>query len=128
VKCKLQQRKRIVDENDSYQNIRQALTLTEQMIGSNRTLISNKEKQIFYKAGQELAQIVLEQPSYLEGLTLLKSLADGEGDETKKMAAFKGPLGLVARVTSAVYFTNQKATDYAFIGSAIFTKSGNIAQ
>lgn len=78
--------KRIVDENDSYKNIRQALTLTEQLIGSNRTLISNSEKQTFYKAGQELAQIVLEQPSYLEGLTLLKSLADGEGDETKRMA------------------------------------------
>jgi hypothetical protein len=75
--------KRMIDENDPYQNIRQALTLTEQMIGTNRTLISNKEQQIFYKAGQELAQIVLEQPSYLEGLTLLKSLADGEGDENE---------------------------------------------
>jgi hypothetical protein len=50
-------------------------------------LISNSEKQTFYKAGQELAQIVLEQPSYLEGLTLLKSLADGEGDETKRKMA-----------------------------------------
>lgn len=78
--------KRMVEENDSYQNIRQALTLTEQMIGANRTLISNTEQQIFYKTGQELAQIVLEKPNYLEGLTMLKILADGEGDAKERMA------------------------------------------
>jgi hypothetical protein len=76
--------KRMVEENDSYQNIRQALTLTEQMIGANRTLISNTEQQIFYKTGQELAQIVLEKPNYLEGLTMLKILADGEGDAKER--------------------------------------------
>ena len=78
--------KRMVEENDSYQNIRQALSLTEQMIGANRTLISNAEQQTLYKAGQELAQIVLEKPNYLEGLTMLKAMTDGEGNAKERMA------------------------------------------
>ena len=78
--------KRMVEENDSYQNIRKALTLTEQMVGANRIETSATEQQIFYKAGQELAQIVLEQPNYLEGLTSLKSLVDGEGEAKEQRA------------------------------------------
>jgi hypothetical protein len=56
------------------------------MIGSNGTMITNIEQQIFYKAGQELAQIVLEKPNYLEGLTMLKALADGEGNAKERKA------------------------------------------
>lgn len=72
------------NQDDSFQSIRMALALTERMIGSNTVLISDADRQTFYKAGQELAQIVLEQPNYLEGLTLLKTLLDGEGEEKQR--------------------------------------------
>ncbi|MDZ7648642.1 MAG: DUF4175 family protein [Cytophagales bacterium] len=49
--------KRMIDESDPFQNIRQALTLTEQMLGSSRTLVSDNERQIFYKAGRNLPRL-----------------------------------------------------------------------
>jgi hypothetical protein len=73
---------------ENFPAIRQAINLVEEMISTQRTLSSASEQQLFQKAGQELAQVALEQPgNYLEGLSLLKLLADGTGNETERKTA-----------------------------------------
>jgi bifunctional DNA-binding transcriptional regulator/antitoxin component of YhaV-PrlF toxin-antitoxin module len=72
-------------ETENFPAIRQAINLVEEMIGTQRTLSSASERQLFQKAGQELAKVALEQPgNYLEGLSLLKLLADGTGNEAER--------------------------------------------
>jgi hypothetical protein len=81
----LKQNQQVVE---NFPAIRQAINLVEEMISTQRTLSSTSEQQLFQKAGQELAQVALEQPgNYLEGLSLLKLLADGTGNETERKTA-----------------------------------------
>ena len=59
-----------------YPAISQALLLAEQILENKKDALSKRESQQFYKAGQELSGVVIEQPQYLSGLSLLKLLAD----------------------------------------------------
>ncbi len=84
----LKQNQQVVE---NYPAIRQAINLVEEMIGANRTSASATEQQLFQKAGQELAQVAIEQPGkHLEGLSMLKQLADGSGSESERKAALVG--------------------------------------
>lgn len=84
----LKQNQQVVE---NYPAIRQAINLVEEMIGANRTSASATEQQLFQKAGQELAQVTIEQPGkHLEGLSMLKQLADGSGSESERKAALVG--------------------------------------
>ncbi len=70
---------------ENYPAIRQAINLVEEMISTNRTVVSTTEQQLFQKAGQELAQLAIEQPGkYLEGLSMLKTVSDGSGNESER--------------------------------------------
>lgn len=84
----LKQNQQVVE---TYPAIRQVINLVEDMIGTNRTAVSSTEQQLFQKAGQELAQVAIEQPGkHLEGLSMLKLLADGSGNESERKAALVG--------------------------------------
>lgn len=68
---------RNVDEND-FQNVREALLLTEKLSQSSEAKISTDMQIIFQRAGQEFSSIVLERPSLLSGLSLLKKFAENQ--------------------------------------------------
>lgn len=75
---------------DKFPAIRQTINLVEEMISTQRIASTSSEQQLFQKAGQELAQLAIAQPGkYLEGLSMLKILAEGTGDESEiKKALF----------------------------------------
>jgi hypothetical protein len=78
----LKQNQQVVE---SFSAIRQAINLVEEMISTDRTAVSTTEQQLFQKAGQELAQVAIEQPGkYLEGLSMLKTVSDGSGNESER--------------------------------------------
>ncbi len=80
----LKQNQQVVE---NFSAIRHAINLVEEMISANRTVVSSNEQQLFQKAGQELAQVAIEQPGkYLEGLSMLKTLSDGSGDQSERKA------------------------------------------
>ena len=81
----LKQNQQVVE---NYPAIRQTINLVEEMISSKRTAVSSAEQQLLQKAGQELAQVAIEQPGkYLEGLSMLKTLSDGGGEESERKTA-----------------------------------------
>lgn len=64
-------------EKEQYPAIRKALVKTEQLLTKNNAMTS-ADQSLFYQAGQELAAVAVQQPGkYLEGLSWLKQLADG---------------------------------------------------
>jgi hypothetical protein len=73
---------------EKFPAIRQTIILVETLINTQRTTTSSTEQQFFQKAGQELAQVAIEQPGkFLEGLSLLKMLSDGTGTESERKVA-----------------------------------------
>ncbi len=71
-------------KEDAFPNVRQALSLAEKKLGALSTLLTETEKQLVNRAGQEVAGVALEQPQYLEGLSLLKMWTDGTISEENK--------------------------------------------
>lgn len=74
-------------EQEQFPAIRKALMKTEQLLTDNQ-LMRESDKMVFHQAGRELAAVAMQQPGkYLEGLSLLKTLADGdlEKEEQRKI-------------------------------------------
>lgn len=75
-------------EDEDFPAIRELLIRMDEMISTQSVVASSGDQLLFRKAGQELAQVAVEQPGkYLEGLSLLKILEDGTGDDAERMSA-----------------------------------------
>lgn len=76
-------------EQEQFPVIRQALLKTEQLLTSNQRM-PEADHILFYQAGQELAAVAMQQPGkYLEGLSLLKKLADGKLEREEQQIALR---------------------------------------
>ncbi|MBX2945287.1 MAG: hypothetical protein KF725_05600 [Cyclobacteriaceae bacterium] len=62
----------------NYPSIRTALSVIQQRIDDPKSKFSPSDKQVFLKAGQELSVVALQNPKYIEQLSLLKALAENE--------------------------------------------------
>ncbi len=65
------------DENE-FQNIREALLLTEKLLQNSDDKILPAMQTTFQRAGQEFSSIAVEKPSLLPGLSLLKKFAENQ--------------------------------------------------
>lgn len=65
-----------IESKKNYPAIREALSATERLLTDKTSAISKENQKIFNKAGQELAALAIEQPGYLKGLSILKSLSE----------------------------------------------------
>lgn len=75
VKTTTNQRKASIEKDHPV--IRHALSRIEKLIVENATVVSERDRMVFKKAGQELSAEALEMPlKYLKTLSLLKSLSD----------------------------------------------------
>ncbi|MBS1486326.1 MAG: hypothetical protein JST43_01960 [Bacteroidetes bacterium] len=66
-----------IDDNDPYTHIKSTIRLIEQLLHTN-DIVTPHDRQIINKAGEELAQLALQNPSLLPGLSLLKDLTDAQ--------------------------------------------------
>ena len=73
------------DHAEKYPKIRAALTAIEKLLQKDSLMLSQTEKDILTKAGQELGQIELKKPgAYLKTLSLLSSVIHDEARSIKK--------------------------------------------
>lgn len=82
------------DASVEFPNIRKAYNLTEAMLTQKQFTISESMQQDFLRAGQEYSALVLENPSLLKGLSLLKSFSENKvpssdsENQTKELRRF----------------------------------------
>lgn len=84
----------LADTKVEFPNIRKAYNLTEAMLTQKQFTISESMQQDFVRAGQEYSALVLENPSLLKGLSLLKSFSENKvtdsdaENQTKELRRF----------------------------------------
>ncbi|MBX2955547.1 MAG: hypothetical protein KF846_05295 [Cyclobacteriaceae bacterium] len=62
----------------SYPSIQAALSVIQLKIDAPQSALSQSDQQVFVKAGQELSAVALQNPKYIEQLSLVKALAENE--------------------------------------------------
>lgn len=65
-------------KQSNYPFIKAALSVIQQKINDPQSGFSASDKQLFLKAGQELSMVALQNPQYIEQLSLVKALAENE--------------------------------------------------
>lgn len=79
------------EKEETLPAIRKALILTEEMLNKNQVTLSVGGKQIFNRAGRELAVLAVEEPGiYLTTLSLIKSLVDQNVEDSEMTSVLTG--------------------------------------
>lgn len=77
------------ESNIRFPKLAEALPITEKLLCSRSTSLSQREKNILLQSGNELAQAALENPALLEGLSALQKITDSDKIDTATLRTLR---------------------------------------